>query len=418
MRSLRYIFGFVMLALGVRIRRISRKVNGVYRAVRNMHSDLTLPSQDQSPKKYRITRKRHPKEPALYRIQALIDIPQFGIWAGDYGGYVSSESNLSQDGDCFILDDAIVSGGAHVSGQALVRNNARILEQATVMDFAIVGGTAGVCGFARIADGAHVYGDTVILGKAIVKGRASVYGEALVSGNSNVSGLTEVFEKAHILNSTLNGHAKVYGKATVRGGSYVTDRAQIRGVSDFHKSHAYNESLVEGHCCLLDVTLYKSAHVSGRAKIVASTLTDHVHVSSKATVAHSRVEGNSVVQYDLSPGQTHDLILADNIMEWDHKCVRALGEYPSWVFHWHYALRKTGLYSVAYSSEQAIVHGADLTLYDLFEALKIPSSRMLEMQAGVFVISLRDLEVVSRQQGWMTRRDLEKHKFTASGNEA
>ena len=66
----------------------------------------------------------------LYRIRALRD---FGdVHAGNIGGYVESEHNLSQDGDAWVYDDARVSGNAKVyddawvSGNAWVRGNARV----------------------------------------------------------------------------------------------------------------------------------------------------------------------------------------------------------------------------------------------------------------------------------------------------
>lgn len=69
----------------------------------------------------------------LYRICALRD---FGnVHAGDVGGYIECEHNLSQD------DNAWVYGNALVYGNAWVFDNAR------------------VCGNARVCDNARVYGD-------------------------------------------------------------------------------------------------------------------------------------------------------------------------------------------------------------------------------------------------------------------
>ena len=44
----------------------------------------------------------------LHRIRALRDIPRFGVKAGELGGFVEGENNLSQDGN------ACVSGNAWV----------------------------------------------------------------------------------------------------------------------------------------------------------------------------------------------------------------------------------------------------------------------------------------------------------------
>ena len=48
----------------------------------------------------------------LYRIKSLKD---FGnVRAGEIGGYVQGEYNLSQEGNAWVYDDARVSGGARV----------------------------------------------------------------------------------------------------------------------------------------------------------------------------------------------------------------------------------------------------------------------------------------------------------------
>ena len=98
----------------------------------------------------------------LHRIRALMDISRYGVRAGDIGGWIEAESNLSQDGD------------AWVGGDARVYRNARVYGNAVVCGNAWVSGEAWVCG------NAWVYGD------------ARVYGEALVNGNAEVSGNAEV----------------------------------------------------------------------------------------------------------------------------------------------------------------------------------------------------------------------------------
>ncbi len=52
----------------------------------------------------------------LFRIKALIS---FGdVKAGDMGGYVEKESNLSHGGDAWVYDNARVYGDAWISGNA------------------------------------------------------------------------------------------------------------------------------------------------------------------------------------------------------------------------------------------------------------------------------------------------------------
>ena len=72
-----------------------------------------------SNQKYEITDIAHEEYPFLHRIRALRDICG-EIRAGDIGGFVESESNLSAEpGDCaWIFDDAIAAGDAYVDHPA------------------------------------------------------------------------------------------------------------------------------------------------------------------------------------------------------------------------------------------------------------------------------------------------------------
>ena len=73
----------------------------------------------------------------LKRIRALITIPDI-VEAGELGGYIESELNLSHEGNAWVGDDARVSGdalvygNAWVSGAALVSDKARVLGDAEV----------------------------------------------------------------------------------------------------------------------------------------------------------------------------------------------------------------------------------------------------------------------------------------------
>lgn len=62
----------------------------------------------------------------LHRIQAVMDIPMWGVQDGDLGGYVSGWGNLSHDGSSWIADESIVAGKTRVSGDALVAENSLI----------------------------------------------------------------------------------------------------------------------------------------------------------------------------------------------------------------------------------------------------------------------------------------------------
>ena len=91
----------------------------------------------------------------LYRIKAL---SSFGcVSAGDLGGFLESEKNLSQNGDAWVYGDAWVSDNAEVS------------------------------------DNAGVYGNAMVFGDARVSGNAWVYGNARVFGDAEVSEIGAIF---------------------------------------------------------------------------------------------------------------------------------------------------------------------------------------------------------------------------------
>ena len=101
-------------------------------------------------KKYELTNetKTLADGTVLHRIRALRDIPRFGVKAGELGGFIEGENNLSQDGDAW------VSGNAEVFGDAEIYDNAK------------VSGDAGVSGNARVYGNAWVSGDAWVYGDA------------------------------------------------------------------------------------------------------------------------------------------------------------------------------------------------------------------------------------------------------------
>ena len=88
----------------------------------------------------------------LFRIKALVD---FGnVKAGDLGGYIEKEKNLSHNGNAWVSDNAWVYGDGRVSGDAQVYDNAWVY------------GDARVSGYARVSGNARVYGNTRVCGNA------------------------------------------------------------------------------------------------------------------------------------------------------------------------------------------------------------------------------------------------------------
>ena len=100
------------------------------------------------------------------RIEAL---ENFGnIRKGQIGGWIQNKSNLSQEGLCWVADEAIVY---HCS---------KVIDDAIVEDYA------------------KVYGNAIIKDNALVRGRAEIYhggsviDDAEVGGNNRIGGFTKI----------------------------------------------------------------------------------------------------------------------------------------------------------------------------------------------------------------------------------
>ena len=124
----------------------------------------------------------------VYRIRALKSFyPRHlqckEVKKGDLGGYAQYLLNLSEEGNCWIAENAAVYGMAKVKDNALVTGN----EEAAVRDYAKISGKAIVAGHSKVFGNAELT-DEVCIGDHInVFGNAKIYGKTVLSGNAFIS---------------------------------------------------------------------------------------------------------------------------------------------------------------------------------------------------------------------------------------
>ncbi len=115
--------------------------------------------QEKTVKKYELTDETRAIDGhILHRIRALRDFTD--VRAGDLGGWIECEDNLSHDGNCWIHNNA------YVFDQARVSDNARVYDTALVYDKAIIEGDAEIRDTATIKDCAHISGGALIYERA------------------------------------------------------------------------------------------------------------------------------------------------------------------------------------------------------------------------------------------------------------
>ena len=155
---------------------------------------------------------------------------------GTLGGWIESEDNLSQEGNCWVCETAKVYGNAKICDNALIRMDAQ------VFDNAIIGGES------FIADTAKVYGNAKI-GCIKTSGwnSPSIRGKANVFGNARVDELgvqvVEIYERAKIY-----GNAQIVGKSCtcISGNVEIYDNAKINGgVGIGGKTEIYGDAVVD-----------------------------------------------------------------------------------------------------------------------------------------------------------------------------
>ena len=199
-------------------------------------------------KKYILTdRTKEVDGHILHRIQAIKD---FGsVHNGDLGGWIESEDNLSQEGECWVRDEAMVYG------------NATIQYDAQVYDHADVHGDANICGEARIHGHAKVYGHSHIFWEAQVydyaeiAGHSNIFGNALIYGHTWISGDdVDIYGEARVYD-----HARVYDKAEIYGNAMVFGQARIQDRSKIcDQAKVYGSAIISGYARISGDAIVKS----------------------------------------------------------------------------------------------------------------------------------------------------------------
>lgn len=260
----------------------------------------------------------------LHRIRALKSFDY--VSAGDIGGWIESEDNLSQEGDCWVMGEAKVFGNARVYGDACIAGDACIYLNARVYGDALVDDTA------QVYDRAQVHGNVVVVDNSRIYDIAEVYGgtddeeEVVISGGAHICGKSKVnhsvsggtVEEYPVVGVTKSGNGLKYKFANEKyyepktrvdeDGRVHTVRRIIalKSFRDVEKGtiggwieHEYNLSQ-EDDCWVYDnSSVYGDASVSGNAKITdgASVFGNaEVYGSAMVTGKGTRVYGEATVR--------------------------------------------------------------------------------------------------------------------------
>lgn len=271
-------------------------------------------------KKYRLTEESMEYAgKKLYRIQSLICIGK--VKKGDLGGWIEKEDNLSQNGTCWVGEEA------HVYG------NARVEDNAWVTDHASVGGNASINGQSLVFGHATIGGSAKICGSAKIGGMAQVYDRAVVLENATVYDHAIICDQACIMEEAqITGWATVYGRSVVQGQSKVGGNAKLSGNSCVRKN-----GIVCEHMCICNNACVEHDLTNSR------NIQENLMAQCGLVACDGKVTCYKVVRDDLS--SFHDHSFKYKVGEWaevenpeisDKSCASGLhfGSADYWSYHY------------------------------------------------------------------------------------
>lgn len=195
----------------------------------------------------------------MHRIEALRDIPEHGVKAGDLGGYVNDTSILSHDGTAWIADNAMVLSNVRVQGNAYVGGNAIVCsrfsytyivldEDTKVMEYAqvliprdgeekkagmTISGNVEIYGHAVVSEVQRIGGNVKICDNVFIEKAERIIGDISIWGNVKIGKNARVFGKTDISGSTvLEDYASVTD-SSLSGATIITGKKPVSNVS-FH----------------------------------------------------------------------------------------------------------------------------------------------------------------------------------------
>ena len=91
----------------------------------------------------------------LYRIRALKDF--LNVEKGDLGGWVSNENNLSQEGYCWVYDNAKCMDNARMYDNSIMRNNSTMCDFSEMHGHSAMYDNAVMYGYSKMYEYSTMY---------------------------------------------------------------------------------------------------------------------------------------------------------------------------------------------------------------------------------------------------------------------
>ena len=139
----------------------------------------------------------------LYRIIALKNFSD--VEAGDLGGWVSGIDNLSQEGNCWIYDEAKCMGNARMFDNSKMFNNSKMHGNSTMYNDS------------RMYDCSVMYNNSTMYGHSIMYDHSIMHDHSEMHDNAVMHDHSEMYDNARMFdNSEMGGHSEMYGDSILK----------------------------------------------------------------------------------------------------------------------------------------------------------------------------------------------------------
>lgn len=228
----------------------------------------------------------------LYQIRALRDLP--GVKAGDLGGYIETEDNLSQDGECWVYPHSFIFGNSKIEG------NAKVAGFTNVYDSKLFGNV-------------YIYGKEDLGGRGITICDSTICGKAIISGDKIYISSTEIADWATINNNCHIRNSKIHGNTVVKGN-------RIKGGYDLRDTNGNvnyvslnNVTMMNSH-----VSNYARVNVGKHVYLVDAEITSendvlYINASTTSFVFFKGKKGEVLFSEDLGTMQSLENVETSNI---------------------------------------------------------------------------------------------------------
>ena len=148
----------------------------------------------------------------VYRIRALKDFSD--IKAGDVGGWVCSYNNLSQEGYCWIYDNAKCLDNARIFDNAMMFDNAIMFGNSVMYDNAVMLNNSIMYNNSKMFNKAKMFDNSIMCNNAEMCGNATMYDSSVMYDNSKMFNNSKMYDEARMYdNAAMFNDSKMYNNA-------------------------------------------------------------------------------------------------------------------------------------------------------------------------------------------------------------